>query len=333
MSIRDLANTGLNDLTFTPGTSAITFPPGVYDGWRTIVGDANLLGANLKPGITLFGVTSTMPSVAGGNTITPSNALQTAVAAGTYVQNVIQVAAVTFDASKLLTGTTVAGTAGTMPNNGSPTKQPGDSIAPGYYGGGSVANYPHGSQLFTANGTFTVPANVTQITVQAVGGGGGGMGLSAAEYYTVLGANSGTLITATLSVTPNQQYSVTIGAGGTGSLGGTSGATGGTTSFGSVISASGGTGGFVENTNSTGGGTAGLTSPGQPSYSGPANASATWNTGSFAYSGTSSNETGSGGYMDIGGGLYGKGGDSYVYGSGTAPTGQNGNAGAVLVTW
>ena len=35
---------------------------------------------------------------------------------------------------------------------------------------------PHGSQVFTSSGTFTVPSGVTQVVVTAVGGGGGGGG-------------------------------------------------------------------------------------------------------------------------------------------------------------
>ncbi|MFZ3232631.1 MAG: hypothetical protein WA194_03780 [Patescibacteria group bacterium] len=41
------------------------------------------------------------------------------------------------------------------------------------------ARSAHGKQLFTSNGTFTVPAGVTTIYLKQSGGGGGGGGASA----------------------------------------------------------------------------------------------------------------------------------------------------------
>lgn len=85
-----------------------------------------------------IGFTGTLAEVSGGNAITPSAASQTAIAANTIANAAITVAAVTFDATKLLTGTTVAGTPGTMPNITSGNQlQPATTQtngASGYYG-------------------------------------------------------------------------------------------------------------------------------------------------------------------------------------------------------
>ena len=68
--------------TYTPGTSAQAIPAGHTSG-GTVAGDANLVGGNIKPGVSIFGVASTMPSQNAVN-ITPSTVSQTAIAAGTY---------------------------------------------------------------------------------------------------------------------------------------------------------------------------------------------------------------------------------------------------------
>ncbi len=102
-----------------------------------------------------------------------------------------------------------------------------------------------GNQIFTASGIFTVPENVTSITIEVVGaggtgginggGGGGGGGYAIGEY----------------SVTPLSLLEVTIGAGGNGSVAGT-------TSVDQLIAASGGENGFsIPNPNLGGGGAGG----------------------------------------------------------------------------
>jgi len=75
---------------------------------------------------------------------------------------------------------------------------------------------------FTTPGTFnwTVPAGVTQITVEAWGGGGAGGGSD--DYITCKGAGGaggggGAYATnSTVSVTPGQNLTIVVGAGGTG---------------------------------------------------------------------------------------------------------------------
>jgi len=77
------------------------------------------------------------------------------------------------------------------------------------------------TQDFINPGTFnwTVPAGVTQITVEAWGGGGAGGGSD--DYITCKGAGGaggggGAYASSTLLVTPGQNLTVVVGAGGTG---------------------------------------------------------------------------------------------------------------------
>lgn len=104
--------------------------------------------------------------------------------------------------------------AGTVVDNGAPTLQPGDSIAAGYYSGGSVAAASvavpaTGSQSFTTPGStaFTVPAEVTRLLAQIWSGGGGGM-----SGYA---GGQGAYVSALLSVTPGQTLDMIVGSGGT----------------------------------------------------------------------------------------------------------------------
>ena len=77
----------------------------------------------------------------------------------------------------------------------------------------SATTKPRGIKTFTSSGTFTVPANVYSIDVFCVGGGG----LSGSDGRRKGGGGGGAGYTATkngISVSPNQQYAVTVGAGG-----------------------------------------------------------------------------------------------------------------------
>lgn len=52
--------------TYTPGTSNQTIPAGTFlTGAATIKGDSNLKGANIKPGVSIFGVSGTLSTIAG----------------------------------------------------------------------------------------------------------------------------------------------------------------------------------------------------------------------------------------------------------------------------
>ena len=87
-----------------------------------------------------------------------------------------------------------------------------------------------GSKNITGSTTFTVPNNVYQIKVFAVGGGGGVyspyMGLRAVGLSG--GAAGGYAVNKTIDVTPGEKLSIVVGAGGNGLTKGQDGGTGGT---------------------------------------------------------------------------------------------------------
>lgn len=98
----------------------------------------------------------------------------------------------------------------------------------------TAATGSHGTKTFTGSGTFIVPNGVRSIDVFCVGGGRG-----ANTSGDVNGGGGGyTATKKAVTVTPGEQYVVTIGAGSTDVK-----ASGGNTSFGNVLSAAGGKGG------------------------------------------------------------------------------------------
>jgi len=94
-----------------------------------------------------------------------------------------------------------------------------------------------GIQVFTASGTFTVPAGITSVRVKVYGGGGGGR-YAGTQYFP----GRGGYIEAIVPVTLGGTVAVTVGAGGT-----SGGGTGGTSSFGTLATATGGLGGTISN--------------------------------------------------------------------------------------
>lgn len=115
------------------------------------------------------------------------------------------------------------------------------------------------SQIFTASGTFTVPAGVTSAEVIVIGGGGGGgasanaSGGGTAGNIGAGGGAGGYALRRTTGLTPGAAVTVTVGAGGTAPAAANGGA-GGTSSFGAFVSATGGGGGgWGENTLASGG--------------------------------------------------------------------------------
>ncbi|AEG60007.1 hypothetical protein [Desulforamulus ruminis] len=161
-----------------PASGSDTFPQlatkigqintGVTPAGTAVVGDV-LTGKTFinSTGSTLTG---TMPNRGAAN-ITPGPAAQT-IAQG-YHNGSGRVAAVTFDASKVLIGTTIAGTAGTMPNRGAPTFIPGivdQNIPAGYVSGGIVkgdadlisANIKTGVDIFGIAGSL-IPSGIRSI--------------------------------------------------------------------------------------------------------------------------------------------------------------------------
>ncbi|EEW1275672.1 phage tail protein [Escherichia coli] len=102
--------------------------------------------------------------------------------------------------------------------------------------------------LFTANGTFTVPAGVKKVFVEMIGGGAGGSAApSSTNYYKPApGGRAAQIAIAIVAVSPGAAVSVAVGAGGAGAIpaSGTAlivGGAGGSSSFGGV-SAAGGSG-------------------------------------------------------------------------------------------
>lgn len=189
-----------------------------------------------------------------------------------------------------------------------------------------------GMKTFTQSGTFTVPANVYTIQAFVVGGGGG---MHQSEDQSSGGGGGGYTNYGTFSVSPGQQYYVTIGAGGNfgSSYEGGTASNGGTTSFGSLISAGGGARGssVYGGAGGSGGGN-----------SGNGNTQAKWpgdggENGSNGYiRGQTQNPTGPAGqgrttraFGEASGTLYAGGGgggnsDSYTVGNGGAGGGGNG---------
>ena len=118
----------------------------------------------------------------------------------------------------------------------------------------SLFSFGQISQPFPSSNSFTVPAGVTSITVQAWGGGGAGGGSNNAIGLTARGgAGGGAYATANITVTPGDNLAVVVGGGGTGVPAGT-GSTGGFSTiagFETIIYAAGGAGGTRNTTGGT----------------------------------------------------------------------------------
>jgi len=96
----------------------------------------------------------------------------------------------------------------------------------------------------TSGSSWTVPSNVTSITVTLIGGGGGAQNGFASAYGAPGGG--GQKVVSTLSTTPGASISYSIGAGGNGyrSVGGVvQPQNGGNTTFTGATTANGGIGG------------------------------------------------------------------------------------------
>ena len=104
-----------------------------------------------------------------------------------------------------------------------------------------------GSQLFTADGNFTVPGGITSIMLTGVAGGGGGGGAYGGSLGGGGGGSGTSIMAFRLDVTPGDVYAVVIGGGGAGGIGGDPGpsyaGSGGNTTFGATLLILGGGGG------------------------------------------------------------------------------------------
>lgn len=90
--------------------------------------------------------------------------------------------------------------------------------------GGTITTYTSGgvdytvhSFLTTGANTFTVPTGVTSVDYLIVGGGGGGGG-AWIDQTGGSGGGGGQVLTGTATVTPEQDYTITVGAGGAGGV-------------------------------------------------------------------------------------------------------------------
>lgn len=103
-------------------------------------------------------------------------------------------------------------------------------------------------QVFTASGTFTVPAGITEVDVEVLSAGGGGGGVSGTSNRVAGGGAGGSYARARVTgLTPGANIAVTVGTGGTGaSAGAGAGNAGGSSSFGAHLSCAGGGAGRTE---------------------------------------------------------------------------------------
>ncbi len=171
-------------------------------------------------------------------------------------------------------------------------------------------------ETFTIPGTYTwtAPATVTSVTVQAWGGGGAGGGVSgASEARSGGGGAGGQYAQSVLSVTPGTTYALNVGHGGVASTG--DGGTGGHSSFASLMMARGGNGGASDGAPGSGSASGGL---GDVVFAGGGGSS-----GPPGHSGAGGGGAGSGGKGDDASGLNG--------GRGTAAGGGNGGDGRTSV--
>lgn len=198
----------------------------------------------------------------------------------------------------------------------------GKTVVAAYNGMGSLVSAAyHGFQLFTTNGTFTVPKGVAKVYISGCGGGGGGGGGgydNGSYYYGGGGGGGASCYKSELTVIPGQSYAITIGAAGTAGGSASSGGAGGASSFGSLLTLGGGGAGLYSSLGNAAGGAAGGDGGSAGGKEGLA--------GGTHY--------GSGGNINIGdvgniGSGYGSGGAGGYF----QKTGAAGKAGFILVEW
>ena len=211
--------------------------------------------------------------------------------------------------------------------------------------------FAQSSQVFSASGTYTVPAGVTIVTVECWGAGGAGGGNNSING-TGGGGGGGAYTKATnVAVVPNSTYAITVGAGG---VPGVNSGNGNISSavLGSTISANAGAGGsFSANGIGGSGGSSGTYNGG----SGSNGVTGNYGGGGGGSAGTASNgnsvlNSATGATSVAGGGPGGNGrsgsngnGSAPVSGpggggggcraGGTARTAGNGSAGQVVISW
>jgi hypothetical protein len=200
------------------------------------------------------------------------------------------------------------------------------------WGAASAAGASLSAQVFTSNGTFTIPTGVTKLKITVVGGGGGGGGGTVGGG----GGAGGAAISYLSSLTPGNTLSVTIGASGTGGASGVAGTDGGTSSVASgtqsittISTTGGGGGGAGQNPGGLGGtGTNGTLNLGGGDGAGGVLGCTTTPGGNGG-----SSLLGGGGKGNYGGGNPASPGRAYGGGGGGGNTSGAGFAGVVIFEW
>nr|WP_319998367.1 HYR domain-containing protein [uncultured Draconibacterium sp.] len=182
---------------------------------------------------------------------------------------------------------------------------------------------------FTSPGKWTVPAGVTEITVEAWGGGGAGGGSTSNDAGGGSGGGGGGYCINVFTVTPGQTINYTVGAGGTGSNG--NGTPGDTTLILSLQANGGGGGGANMGTIGSGG----TASRGTTNITGGSGLKGKRNTGGNGGTGASGGAGGNGvsnGKGESGRPPGGGGGGGEVRGA-TPYAGGNGADGQIRITY
>ncbi len=202
-----------------------------------------------------------------------------------------------------------------------------------------------------ASGTWTVPCNVTVITIEVYGGGGGaggGGGGSNGGFFNTRGGGGGGgggFTAVTINVTPGSSFTYSVGAGGCGGGNGSDGSSGGNGNAGGNSTFNGtDAGGSLVNLTANGGarGTSGSGTNGSPG-SGGAGGSASGGTTNTAGGAGNNGSGGNGGPGGAGAGPSGGAGGAntnnpgIIYGGGGAGGGDSpggrGAAGGILITY
>jgi gliding motility-associated-like protein len=200
-------------------------------------------------------------------------------------------------------------------------------------------------------GTWTVPCDVTAISIEVYGGGGGaggGGGGSNGGFFNTRGgggAGGGGYTTITINVTPGSSFTYSIGSGGCGGSNGSDGSSGGNGTGGGNTTFNGtAAGGAPVNLTANGGtrGTGGSGtngSPGSGGAGGGASGGSTNTTGSAGNSGSggTGGNGGAGAGPSGGGGGVANSGNGTNYGGGGAGGGDSpggrGGTGGILITY
>jgi hypothetical protein len=282
--------------TNTGGTTLTEFREytiGVQGGSSSGLAGCLLKGNNLSD---LLDASAARTNLGLGDVATTAAAAYATAAQGTLADDAAPLASPTF------TGTPAAPTA-TVGTDTTQVATTAFVLANGSAGVGSEY------EEFTSSGTYTKPAGVTWVYVEAIGGGAGG-----ANYVTAAdrtgggggGFNEGLFQASTVGSTET----VTIGAGGAGGGNGTynNGADGGNSTFGSLLSGKGGEGGGGNGANGGGGELGGTTSGGQHGPNGMGGYSS-GGAGTGNGRGGSCTKGGAGGGGNFGGGTSQEGGN------------------------